>query len=351
VAAAFKSIEGAVQVKPWGELDWLAATPATALREEDLVRTRSNGRAEIRMNDGTDITMGPDALIRVEASRADAGLAASRPSMSVQAGEVNFQTSGTGSERTTLGTPAVTARVGRDSTGSLQVGEDGATGLRLFRGEGEAETKTGQKVALGPNEGVQVAAGGTAGAKVALPAAPRLVAPSDQAAFTSRDLARNATTLHWAVVPGASQYRVMVDLSPSFARPLHDRKDHASAPAELTGLDAGSYFWRVAAMGKDGLEGPYSETWRFTLAKGHEAPPPPLEIETLELKGSVLNVRGRTEPGATLVINGEPVRVEADGRFAEFLAVPPSANPEVLIRSTSRAGGVAELRRRPPAGR
>jgi hypothetical protein len=109
----------------------------------------------------------------------------------------------------------------------------------------------------------------------------------------------------------------------------------------------------VAAVAAAGLEGAYSETWRFTLAKTvvRTGPPPALQIETLELKGSVLHVRGQTEPGATLLINDEKVRVEADGSFTEFLAVAQGATAEVVLRATSRGGGVAELRRRATADR
>ena len=48
-------------------------------------------------------------------------------------------------------------------------------------------------------------------------------------------------------------------------------------------------------------------------------PPPPLVFETAELKGNVLHVSGRTEPGATLTLNGERLEVQADGTFNEFL--------------------------------
>jgi hypothetical protein len=322
-----------------------------ALHENDQVRTGFESRAEIRMADGTQVTVSRDSLIRMEKSVQDRTSRGPQSALSIQAGEANFQTSPTGQGRTTLGTPAVTARVERDAVGSLQVGEGGATGLRLFRGTGEAETGTGQKIVLGANEGLQVAPGGAAGAKTALPPAPGLLAPANLAQITYRDMA--AMPLVWAAVAGADRYRVVVDYSPSFTRPLHDRKDHDSAHAELVGLDAGSHFWRVAAVAANGLEGTFSETWQFTLAKTvvRTGPPPVLKIETLELKGSVLHLRGQTEPGATLLVNDEKVRVEADGTFSEFLAVPADAAAEFVLRATSRGGGVAELRRRATAGR
>ncbi len=60
----------------------------------------------------------------------------------------------------------------------------------------------------------------------------------------------------------------------------------------------------------------------------------------------MLHVRGRTEPGAILVLNGERLEVQADGTFNEFLTFDVSSGSSVLLRSTGTKGGVAEQRRR-----
>jgi hypothetical protein len=73
---------------------------------------------------------------------------------------------------------------------------------------------------------------------------------------------------------------------------------------------------------------------------------PPLGIDQLELKGNVLHVRGRTEPGATLTVNGERLEVQADGSFDEFMTFEAGAAAGVVLRSTGVKGGVAEQRRR-----
>ena len=72
---------------------------------------------------------------------------------------------------------------------------------------------------------------------------------------------------------------------------------------ELRGYDTGTYYWKVAAIDAGGAEGRFSDLWRFALARAPASTllPPTLSVETLELKGNVLHVRGRTEPGATLI--------------------------------------------------
>ena len=59
----------------------------------------------------------------------------------------------------------------------------------------------------------------------------------------------------------------MVDYSPSFTRPLYDKHGFKATQLELRGLEAGAYYWKVAAVDASGSEGGFSEPWRFTLAK------------------------------------------------------------------------------------
>jgi hypothetical protein len=193
-----------------------------------------------------------------------------------------------------------------------------------------------------------VDATGAAGPKLALPTVPQLTAPSNGTDIAYPDLAQGITLLLWSAVPDASAYRVMVDFSPSFARPLFDRQNARSTQMELRALEAGSYYWRVAAIGTDGSEGSFSDLWRFTLAKSppSTASPPLLTFEDAELKGNILHVRGRTEPGATLSLGGVRLEVQADGSFNEFVTFDGGAGSTVHLTVTGTRGGSVEQSRR-----
>ncbi|MGE5125782.1 MAG: FecR domain-containing protein [Betaproteobacteria bacterium] len=347
--ARFTTLEGSVQVKRAGTLEWLAASRAMVLRQNDLVRTGAGGAAEILFADGMVIAVRPDSLMRIEESTQNPVSRQQRVSLSIQSGEANFQTASRAVPgSTTISTPTVRTTAERETAGNIQVAESGATGLRIFRGAGEAQTRSGQRIVLASNEGVKVDAAGAAGAKTALPTVPQLTAPPHQTEVAYPDLAQGVTLLMWNAVPGASGYRVMVDYSPVFARPLYDRHGYRGTQMELRGLDAGSYYWKVAAVDANGAEGGFSDLWRFTLAQAppSKAQPPPLGIDALELKGNVLHARGRTEPGAGLTLNGERLEVQPDGSFDEFLTFEQGTATTVVLRSTSVRGGVAEQRRR-----
>jgi len=347
--ARFAKIDGSVQVKRAGTLEWLPASLAVVLRQSDLVRTGSGAAAEIHFADGTVFNVRPDSLITIEESSQNPVSRQQRVALSIQSGEANFQTAArTVPGSTTISTPTVRTTAERDTSGNIQVAEGGATGLRIFRGQGAAETRAGQRIALGSNEGVRVDATGAAGPKLALPTVPQLTAPSNGTDIAYPDLAQGITLLLWSAVPDASAYRVMVDFSPSFARPLFDRQATRATQMELRALEAGSYYWKVAAVGKDGTEGSFSELWRFTLARSPQsaASPPPLVVETAELRGNVLQVRGRTEPGATLSLGGVRLEVQADGSFNEFVIFDGGAGATVRLTATGTRGGTVEQRRR-----
>jgi hypothetical protein len=347
--ARFETIEGSVHVKRSGRLDWVAATRAVVLRQNDLVKTGPGATAEILFADGTMFNVRPDSLITIEESSQNPISREQRTALAIQSGEANFQTAARGGPgSTTISTPTVRTTAERNTAGNIQVAEGGATGLRIFKGQGAAETRAGQRIALASNEGLRVDATGAAGPKLALPTVPQLTAPANGTDIAYPDLARGITLLLWSAVPDASAYRVMVDFSPSFARPLFDRQGARSTQMELRALEAGSYYWKVAAIGPDGIEGRFSDLWRFTLAKSPQSAtsPPPLVFEVAELKGNILHVRGRTEPGATLSLGGVRLEVQADGSFSEFLTFDGGAGATVGLTATGTRGGTVEQRRR-----
>ena len=348
--AKFERIEGSVQVKRAGTLEWTTATKAVILRQNDLVKTGSGSTAEIHLMDGSVFNVRPDSLITIVESSQNPLSRQQRVALSIQSGEANFTTAATKvpGSTTTISTPTVRTTPDRETAGSIQVAESGATGVRIFRGSGEAQTTGGQRIALASNQGVKVDAGGKAGKTMTLPSVPVLTAPPNQTEVAYPDLQQGVTLLVWNSVPAAAGYRVLVDFSPAFARPLYDRSGVRGTQLELRALEAGSYFWKVAAVDAAGSEGGFSDLWRFALTKAAQsaAAPPPLVLETAELKGNVLHVRGRTEAGSVLVLNGERLDVQPDGTFNEFVTFDAGAGATVVVKATSPRGGVAEQRRR-----
>ena len=346
-AAGFEEIEGSVQVKKAGTLEWIPATKRMALNQDDRVRTGSGAGAAIHLTSGIVYRMRADSLMTIEGGSVDPGTKRPVVTAALQSGGVNFSTGGAS---TTIATPVSRTTAGQNSRGEVAVGQSGESVTKMFLGSATTESAKGDRVDLGANESVTVDATGKSGPKVALPAVPVLMAPPHQAEISYVNPAVSLTLLVWKPVPTATTYHVLVDYTQSFTRPLVDQKGWKPSSMELRGLEVGKYYWRVTAVDASGLEGSPSELSLFSITKpnpgqGQDAPPS-LGLEIIEPKSNILHVKGRTEPGVSLTVNGQRVDVQGDGSFNEFITLEKPGKQVVVIRATS-IGGVVNEQKRP----
>jgi FecR-like protein len=352
--ARFTTIEGNVKVRPVGTFDWVNAERSVVLRKSDLVRTGPGAAAEITFFDGTVVHVRPDSLITIEETSEDPSTKRRKVAWHISSGEVQFNAprpNAAGSERE-ISTPTLRTTTREAAAGGVAVQESGESNIKLYTGTATVATKTGETVQLAANTQLKVDAAGKAEPVHNLPQVPVLLAPQHQAEITYQDPARATTLLLWKPVPGAAAYHVMLDYNAYFNRPLVDRAGISEPSVEVRGLDAGKYYWRVAAVDKDGAEGSFSEFARFTVSRPQggargSGDPPPLVIESIEVRQNIIQVRGRTEPGATLTVNGQRVDVAADGAFNEFIQLPAEKPGRQLVafRVVGINGGVAEAKR------
>ena len=109
-----------------------------------------------------------------------------------------------------------------------------------------------------------------------------------------------------------------------------------------SGLDEGAYYWEVQsfdAAGKDSLE---SEKNRFTIIpKGKSTAAINLELDPLVQHGHVIELIGRTEVGARVMVNGREVpMVSLDGSFHYFTPPLPEGESVITITAQNAKGGV-----------
>jgi hypothetical protein len=349
--ARVTAVEGKAKLRRGGRGDWLDVDQTTALRTGDVVKTEPASGVEITFNNGNIVRVRPDSIVLIgdvaDVSRRTGKTADWR----LQSGQVNFEIV----QGTEIRTPNATARAAGNATGALRVAQEGETGIKIFQGSAQVETKDGQKITLNTNEGVNVDAQGKSGKKLTLPEPPVLLAPARQAEIPFAAPPAATTKLEWKPVAGGITYHVAMDYNvkqanlllsaaldaPGIKEPVH----------ELRGLDAGKYFWRVAALNDEGVEGDYSKVAMFAVVRPPEPMPaavglkggaPTLILDPLDALGaSIVQVRGRTDPGSTVTLDGTQVKVQADGSFSEFVK-KTSKQQVVVIRATGPGGEVTE---------
>ena len=104
-----------------------------------------------------------------------------------------------------------------------------------------------------------------------------------------------------------------------------DRKVN-TADVIVSGLAEGAYYWLVQSYDVTGKESVESEKNRFTfIPRGKDAAAIHLELEPFVQHGHVIELLGKTEIGARVMVNGREVPVVGtDGSFHYFT---PPLNP------------------------
>jgi len=145
----------------------------------------------------------------------------------------------------------------------------------------------------------------------------------------------------WKPVPGAVSYELRISTTSMFSRIVQDRK-LTQTSVELGKLDPGDYFWDVLATDAQKRVSAPSDTFKFTLATQGKGQEMMLEIGNPELHGNVVEISGRTEPGAALIINGEAVAdIRPDGSFKYFTSPLARGSQTIVITGQNRRGGTA----------
>ena len=352
--ARLTAVEGKVKVKPNAQEAWGDAGLSSQLHVGDVVQTETHAGAEISFNSGNVVKVRSDSVVYIGGS-AEASTAAWR----VQSGRVNFAAAG---EATEIVTPTARTTALENATGNIDVGEGGQTGVKIFTGHAEIQTTQGQRITLSQNQAVQVDAAGRAGNTMELPPPPTLIAPVPRSRLTIvRDPGEPSAKLSWTDVRNGITYRVALDYNVTQANLLLSAALEESGiqgtTHDVKGLNLGRYFWRVAAVNKDGLEGAFSRVSHFSVVEpeapaaglpGPAATPAPAAVALVleavdEVSPGIIYVGGRAAPGAAVTVNGTPVRVLPNGGFSEFVRLTGLA--QVVVRATSDDGQFVEQSR------
>ena len=344
--ARLTGVEGSVRVKPTGGNDWIKGHVSQPLMTGDVVQTDHSSGAEITFFTGNVVRVRPDSVVFI--SIGEAAVAEDATAWRIQSGQVNFELK----KDTDIITATARTRASANSTGNIDVTEEGGTGVRIFRGSAQVATKQGETVTLTDNQAVVVDPRGKAGPKLVLPPTPNLVGPPGKAQLPFVPAPQVTTQLQWEVVRSAQTYRVVMDYNVRQADLLLstalDQPGIASTAHELRGLDAGSYFWRVAGVSKEGLEGEFSKVSLFSVVKPSSPEPSPtggpaLRVGAVAVLDGILQVKGRTDPGAAVTVDGHDVKVLPDGSFSEFVRL--TEKEFVVVRATSANGEFTEQKR------
>ncbi len=104
-----------------------------------------------------------------------------------------------------------------------------------------------------------------------------------------------------------------------------------------------SFFWRVASLGKNLQQSEWSPTRRFRVVAGNgrggpDTAPPDLTLQRPQVNGTLVIVAGKTEPGCSVTVNGEPADLDPAGNFKKVISMTREGINTVVVRAVDGAG-------------
>ena len=339
--AHFTALDGTVRVKKGDGSSWIPAGYNIPLEKGDVVQTGSEGMAKVVFNDGTSYTVKQDSLIVIEENSAN-DQQQTNVAVAVSTGTVDLSTAtysqGSKSQVIVAGAtaslaPESAAQVHNDPTSEQHE-------ILMKKGTGEV-TRNGETVKLANWEKVSFQGQHSPLEKAKEIGPPTPIAPANMAPLFATGQSMKDVEFSWTPMANAVGYRLRISRNPYFSSTLVDKKINTAA-VTVTNLGQGAYYWMVQSYDATGKESVESEKNRFTIiSQGDETEAIDLELDPFIQHGHVIEVTGKTQVGARVMVNGSEVpMVTADGQFHYFTPPLPTGEAVITVTAQTAQGGV-----------
>ena len=339
--AHFTALDGTVRIKKANGNSWIKADYSVPLEKGDVVQTGSEGMAKVVFNDGTSYTVKQDSLIVVEENSAN-DQQQTNVAVAVSTGTVDLSTAtySQGSKSQVI-VAGATASLSPES--AAQVHNDPKANrheILMKKGTGEV-TRNGETVKLANWEKVSFQGQQSHLEKAKEIGPPTPIAPANMAPLFSSGESMKDVSFSWTRMANAVGYRLRISRNPYFSSTLVDKKVNTAA-VTVTSLGEGAYYWMVQSYDAAGKESVESEKNRFTIiSKGKQTEAIELELDPFVQHGHVIEVTGKTQTGARVMVNGSEVpMVNSDGGFHYFTPPLPTGEAVITVTAQTAQGGV-----------
>jgi FecR protein len=339
--AKFVNLDGKVEVKKVNSVQWVEADFRTSLDKGDQIKTGSDGMARVTFADGTTYTVKPDAMVTVEENTTENNRPTS-VAMRIDTGEVNLSTPTYSSPDSKAAVSAEDARAELHSNSRAAVKADPEKKeSEIVVSSGTAQVQRGQeRIDVAQWEKVTIPSGGPI-QKTTVLAPPDLVEPLNLAPIIAENPKILPVHFSWKPVQDAVSYTLRISTTTMFTKTVREAKV-SSTGVDISGLEPGDYFWSVTAQDGKKETSEVGEIFKFTLVAQAKSQDMFLEIDGTQLHGRVAEIFGRSEPGAALIINGQPVpNIAPDGQFRHFTGTLEPGQHTISIIGSNRRGGTA----------
>jgi hypothetical protein len=339
--ARFTALDGTVKVKKGTGNTWVAADFNIPLEKGDVVQTGSEGMAKVVFNDGTSYSVRQDSLIVIEENSAN-DQQQTNIAVTVSTGTVDLSTATySQGSRSQVIVAGATASLSPDS--AAQVHNDAKSDqheILMKKGTGEV-TRNGETVRLADWEKISFQGTQAHMEKGQEIGPPTLISPANMMPIFSASESIKDVEFSWTAMTNATGYRLRISRNPYFSSTLVDKRVNTSA-VTVTSLGEGAYYWMVQSYDAGGKNSVESEKNRFNIiSRGKQAEAINLELDPFVQHGHIIEVAGRTESGARVMVNGSEVpMIASDGTFRYLTPPLPNGEAVITVTAQTKQGGV-----------
>ncbi|HEX4663094.1 MAG TPA: hypothetical protein VH196_01810 [Terriglobales bacterium] len=338
--AHFTNIDGTVRVKRNSSSVWQNASYDLPLNKGDVIQTGPEGIAKVVFTDGSNYTIKQDSLIVVEDNSTNEAQQ-TQVAVQVTTGTIDLNTAtysqGSSSRVIVAGAtaslaPESSAQVHNDNLGNEH-------SILLKQGSGQV-ARNGEVVRLGSYEKISFKAEDAKMTRLREVGPPTLITPANMLpVFAGKDSGDLDFT--WTPMPNTRAYHIRVSKNPYFTQLVED-KTIGPPQYKLLGLPEGAYYWAVQSIDSQGRQSIESEHNKFTIIAKAANAGLALELDPLVQHGHVIEVKGKTDPRARVMVNGEEVPViGGDGTFRYYTPPLPQGESVITITAQNTRGAVS----------
>lgn len=325
-------LEGKVQIQRKDQAFWEDAKPRTSLYAGDFVKTFSNGSVRIMTKNDSIIVLPPNSLHEVaEPIITKSGETVEKITM--KAGSVDITTQNRKAQVVTL---KANAELDRYSAAYISSSEN-KTEIQTIRGVAKVtvgdetyNVDTLQKLKIETGKEVE---------KFEILPSPKHIEPVINKAFLFSSKLR--ITLSWEKVEGAVSYVVQVSPTSLFVEPSEAKR--TKNYVNIEGFEPGDYYWKVKAIDSKGNDSPWSIPQKFRVLTSEEMErldkvPPILNVKADTPLGNQCIIEGMTEPGCSVIIEGETITPNTDGSFRTTVSLKYVGENIISVQAVDPAG-------------
>jgi hypothetical protein len=344
--AHFTNIEGGVRIKKANSNTWINADYVVPLEKGDVVQTTSDGMAKLVFGDGTNYTVKQDSLIVVEENSTTSQQTA--VAVQVTTGTVDLSTGsyavGSKSQVIVAGATASLAPLS-----SAMVHNDPRADEHeiLIKKGGGNVTRNNETVTLTNFESVSFKADAPQMTKTKEIGPPTLISPANMMPVYLTGVAKTVD-FSWSPISASSSYRLRISRNPYFSSTVYD-KVITGTDTKIAGLKDGTFYWVVTSLDSSGKESVESERNQFSVVTRapEDASTMALDIQPFIQHGHVIEIKGKTDPQARVMVNGNEVPyIKSDGSFSFFTPPLPIGENIITVTAQNSRGGVKTQQKR-----